>query len=403
MAHPLGDPLKGRHIVLGVSGGIAAYKTPHLVREIIRAGGEVRVVMTAAAREFVTPMTLQTVSGHAVYSDMFTLLNDGEYDVEHVSLADWADLVVVAPATADTLARLAGGFADDPLGATVLASMAPLLVCPSMNVNMYDHPATRQNLATLAARGADVLEPASGELACGWDGRGRLPEPGRIADEIRRLLSPDDLKDTRVLITAGPTCEDLDPVRFLTNRSTGRMGAALAEAAALRGADVTVISGPVQVGYAPWVEVVDVRSAADMLTAVETRLEHQDVLIMSAAVADYRPEACAPEKIKKGQMERLILARTADILGAIRERKDNCLFVGFAAETGEVEARGAEKLARKGLDLVVANRVGAQGTGFAADTNSGVILGAAGVRESFDTLDKRALAWRILDHVRNLR
>ncbi len=393
--------LKGKTVVYGITGGIAAYKAPIVVRQLQAAGFEVRAVMTPAAREFVTPLVLQTLTGAPVYTDMFRLQDGGSYEIDHIALAEKADLMLVAPATADSLAKLASGMADDPVSCTALATKAPILVCPAMNTNMLENPATRENLKTLAARGVNILDPDTGELACGVNGAGRMPDPERIEQEVCRILTPQDLAGRHILITAGPTCEDLDPVRFLTNRSTGRMGAALAEAACMRGARVTVVSGPVEVEYAPWVAHVRVRSASEMLEKVRKSLPQADVLIMAAAVADYTPREVSPSKIKKKKMDAVALESTCDILAAISADKGPRFFVGFAAETENETENAREKMRRKGLDMIVANTVGQDGTGFASATNSGAILLADGSSEPFVRVAKRDLADMILDQVRN--
>ncbi|HQP30442.1 MAG TPA: bifunctional phosphopantothenoylcysteine decarboxylase/phosphopantothenate--cysteine ligase CoaBC [Deltaproteobacteria bacterium] len=395
-------PLAGRTIVLCITGGIAAYKAPLIVRSLASRGAHVDCILTEAAAQFVTPLSLQSLTGRPIYTRMFPVEHQRSYEIEHISLADKADLVLVAPATANCLARLAHGMADDLVTATVLATKAPVLLCPSMNVNMYEHPATRANLATLRNRGLEILEPEQGFLACGWEGKGRLPEPERIAAEVVRLTSPQDLAGLKILITCGPTCEDIDPVRFITNRSTGKMGAALVEAACLRGAEVTVISGPVALKYAPWARVVDVRSASEMLAAVKEGLDGVDVLIMAAAVADYVPKEYQRRKIKKGrsEMSALELRPSPDILATIKPLKDKRFFVGFAAETDDLKENALEKMKRKGLDMIVANRVGEEGSGFASATNSGILLSADGTQEVFEHVEKTMLAHTILDKIR---
>ncbi|MFY9399212.1 MAG: bifunctional phosphopantothenoylcysteine decarboxylase/phosphopantothenate--cysteine ligase CoaBC [Desulfomonilia bacterium] len=397
-----GEDLTGKTVVYGITGGIAAYKAPLVVRGLKALGADVHVILTDAARYFVTPTTLQTLSGRPVYSELFPETPPGGlFEVEHISLADRADVLLIAPATADFIAKMAHGAADDLLSCVTLATKAPILLCPSMNVNMYRHPATRENLEILRQRGVCILEPASGELACGWEGEGRLPAPERIVDETRKMLYEKDFSGISILVTSGPTCEDIDPVRFITNRSTGRMGAALVEAATLRGAKVKVISGPVHLEYAPWAEVIRVRSAAQMLEAVREQLEGTDVLIMAAAVADYVPETCRESKIKKGdRLTSLPLKSSPDILSTIRPLKGVTFFVGFAAETENLSDAARGKLTSKGLDMIVANRVGEPGTGFAAETNSGMILSPEGVLDSFEQLDKDVLAHKILDFIR---
>lgn len=392
----------GKTVVYGITGGIAAYKAPLVIRLLKKAGCEVVPVVTAAAREFVTPLTLQTVAEGPVYGEMFAPLTPGAHNVEHVALAQRADLLLIAPLTANTLAKLATGQADNLLTCTYLATAAPTLLCPAMNTGMWQHAATQANLELLKQRGALVLEPACGMLACGVEGQGRMPEPEAIAFAAFKALSSQDLQGKRVLITCGPTAEDIDPVRFITNRSTGLMGACLAEAATLRGATITVISGPVALDYAPGVEVVKVRSAADMLAAVESRLESCDALVMAAAVADYTPAKRSAHKIKKGEMANLELGRTADVLATIKPLKGAKVYVGFAAETQNELENAQDKLERKGLDLIVANTVGQPGTGFAASTNNGALLAPGKAPEHFNGMPKTELADLILDRVKDL-
>ena len=401
MGNSAGEDLGQKQIVFGITGGIAAYKAPLVVRELTSLGLDVHALMTASSQHFVTPLTLQTLTGRPVHAEMFPSVSPNAYEVEHIALADLADLLLIAPATANCIAKLAHGIADDLLSCVALATKAPLLVCPSMNVNMLSHKATLENLNTLRERGVYILEPAVGELACGWEGAGRLPEPQRIMQEVKRLLYPKDLEDISIVITCGPTCEDIDPVRFITNRSTGKMGKALTEAACLRGARVKVISGPVSVDYAPWAQVVDVRSAREMLHAVQESLGPADVLIMAAAVADYVPSVRRDAKIKKGdKLQSLELTSSPDILSTIRPDKDEKFFVGFAAETENLTDFAKDKMIRKGLDMIVANRVGQAGSGFASDTNSGVILTPEGILDDFEQMGKDSLAHKILDFVR---
>lgn len=401
MGGTTGEALGSKTILFGITGGIAAYKAPLVARILTGMGFEVHVVLTENARHFVTPLTLQTVTGRPVCTGMFDTVSSDAHEVKHIALADRADLMLIAPATANCIAKLAHGIADDLLTCVSLATRAPLLVCPSMNVNMLSHRATLDNLDTLRQRGVFILEPSVGELACGWEGAGRLPEPERIVNEVRKLLSQKDLENISVMVTCGPTCEDIDPVRFITNRSTGKMGRAIAEAACLRGADVKVITGPVNIDYPPWAQVVQVRSAGEMLRAVQDNLKDSDVLIMAAAVADYVPLSCREAKIKKGdKLCSLDLKSSPDILSTIRPEKGEKFFVGFAAETENITGFAREKMTRKGLDMIVANRVGKAGSGFASDTNSGVILTPDGMHDDFEQMDKDALAHKILDLIR---
>jgi phosphopantothenoylcysteine decarboxylase / phosphopantothenate---cysteine ligase len=401
MGGAAGEDIEGKTVVYGITGGIAAYKAPLLVRGLKRLELDVHVVMTEAARHFVAPLVLQTLSGRPVNTEMFAEIPGASYEIDHIVLADKADLFLIAPATANFIAKLAHGIADDLLTCTVLATKAPVLVCPSMNVNMLSNRATQDNLDTIKARGIHVLEPSTGELACGWEGAGRLPEPVRIIEEVKMLLAQHDLAGINILITSGPTCEDIDPVRFITNRSTGKMGAAIVEDACLRGAKLKVISGPVIVEYAPWATVINVRSAQEMLACVKENLADADVLIMAAAVADYTPHTYSKSKIKKGEKTAHIeLASTPDILATIRTLKESKIFVGFAAETENLKSYAQDKMIRKGLDMIVANRVGELNTGFASDTNSGVILSPEGVIYDFEHMGKEVLAHKILDLVK---
>ena len=401
MGSAAGEDIEGKTVVFGITGGIAAYKAPLIVRGLKRLGLDVHVVMTEAAQHFVTPLVLQTLSGRPVNTEMFAEVSGASLEIDHIVLADKADLFLIAPATANFIAKLAHGIADDLLTCTVLATKAPVLVCPSMNMNMLANRATQDNLDAIKARGIHVLEPSTGELACGWEGAGRLPEPVRIIEEVKLLLAQHDLAGINILITSGPTCEDIDPVRFITNRSTGKMGAAIVEDACIRGAKLNVISGPVMVEYAPWATVINVRSAQEMLACVKENLTDADVLIMAAAVADYTPHTYSKSKIKKGEKTAHIeLASTPDILATIRTLKESKIFVGFAAETENLKSYAQDKMIRKGLDMIVANRVGEMNTGFASDTNSGVILSPEGVIYDFEHMGKEVLAHKILDLVK---
>lgn len=391
-------------ILLGVSGGIAAYKACELSRELVRAGHEVRVIATPNALRFVSPLTLQTLSGHPVRSELFSLSDESE--ISHIELADWAELVVIAPATAHLLARLAHGFADDLLTTLSLATRAPILVAPAMNVQMYRHEATQSNLDLLQKRGVRVLGPDSGDLACGWEGEGRLVEPARIAAQVEQLVAPRTLAGEVVLITAGPTAEPVDPVRVLTNRSSGKMGFALAEEAARRGAEVVLVAGPVALETPYGVARIDVETAEQMLEAVRGALPRSTIVIKAAAVSDYRVERQAAHKIKRQDRERLELplVRNPDILATIAAEKGSRTVVGFAAETGNVLEYAREKLLRKACDLIVANDVSEPGIGFDSDENEVWIVGpepshAHRIRKT----DKREVAARILDRIAEVR
>jgi phosphopantothenoylcysteine decarboxylase/phosphopantothenate--cysteine ligase len=390
-------------VVLGVTGCIGAYKACEVLRELQRRGADVRVVMTSAATRFVAPMTFEALSRHPVFHDQWAPGANG--DIRHVSLADEADLLLVAPATANTLGKFARGIADDALSTLYLATRAPVLVAPAMNVNMYEHPAVQENLATLRARGALVVEPGSGYLACGWLGKGRLAEPEEIVDAAMAVLARrHDLEGETVLVTAGPTVEDIDPVRYLSNRSSGKMGYRLAEAARDRGAKVILVSGPTSLAAPHGVEVVPVRSAQDMQRAVAERVGPATVVIAAAAVSDFRPAEASPSKIKKdSRPATLDLVRTPDILQGLGEAKGARVLVGFAAETEDLVANARRKLEAKNLDLVVANDVTAEGAGFGGDTNAVVLLKRDGSRIDVPVASKREVAERILDEVRALR
>jgi phosphopantothenoylcysteine decarboxylase/phosphopantothenate--cysteine ligase len=390
-------------VVLGVTGCIGAYKACEVLRELQRRDVDVHVAMTAAATRFVTPMTFEALSRHPVFHDQWAPGANG--DIRHISLADEADLLLVAPATANVLGKFARGIADDALTTLYLATRAPVLVAPAMNVNMLEHPAVQENLATLRARGVGVVEPGSGYLACGWLGKGRLAEVGEIVDgAMAALARRRELEGETVLVTAGPTVEDIDPVRFVSNRSSGKMGYRLAEAARDRGARVILVSGPTGLAAPHGVEVVAVRSAEEMQRAVSERLGPATVVIAAAAVSDYRPAAASASKIKKADGPlALDLVRTPDILQGVGESKGQRVLVGFAAETEDLEANARKKLAAKNLDLVVANDVAGEGACFGGDTNAVVLLRCDGGRVDVPLASKRAVAERILDEVRALR
>ncbi len=396
------DALSGRRIVIAVSGGIAAYKAAELVRLCIKAGAEVRVVMTKAAQKFITPLTLQALSQHPVATDTFDLQQ--ESTIGHIELADWAELLVIAPATGDILARLAHGMADDLATTVALACRAPLLVAPAMNVNMWNHPATQKNLQTLVERGAHTVGPGTGELACGWVGSGRMSEPAEVLAACVRALGPRDLVGQTVLVAAGPTYEAIDPVRFVGNRSTGKMGFAVARAAVRRGARVVLVAGPTALQTPAGCERIDVESAAQMRDAVMARADGQTAIVMTAAVADYRPKTVAKKKLKKeklGAAPTIDLEPNPDILAELPGRAYKFrrpVLVGFAAETDDVEKRAVEKRRKKGCDLLVANDVTEAGSGFGTDTNRVLLVGAEGV-ERLPLLTKDQVADRILDRV----
>jgi len=398
--------LDRRRVLLAVSGGIAAYKTPELLRQLRRAGHEVRCALTPAAREFVSPLVLQTLSGEPVRQ---ALLDPGEEGrIGHIDLADWADLVVVAPATADLLARMAAGLADDLVATVLLATRAPVLAAPSMNVNMWEHPATRANLALLRERGVHFVGPDSGFLACGWEGAGRMASPEAIAGASELLLGPKSLAGERVLVTAGGTREPLDAVRALTNRSSGKMGYALAAEAARRGAEVVLVSGPSALATPAGVRRVDVQTALEMRDAVRAEFPSVGIAVMCAAVADFRPARPAERKIKKeelgpGATLQLELVANPDILAEISRERGTRIVVGFAAESHDVVDAARRKLARKGCDLLVANDISRSDAGFESEGNAVLLLSPDGQVEELPLLPKAQVAARILDRVEKLR
>ncbi|HVV82657.1 MAG TPA: bifunctional phosphopantothenoylcysteine decarboxylase/phosphopantothenate--cysteine ligase CoaBC [Kofleriaceae bacterium] len=397
-------PLAKAEIVLCVGGGIAAYKACELTRLFTRAGASVQVVMTRRAQKFVGPLTFGALTGRPVFTDLFDLTQESE--IGHIQVADRADLVVVAPATANLIARMAAGGADDVVSAVCLATRAPVLLAPSMNVNMWQHPLTQANVRRLVdVAGARVVGPGDGFLACRWVGPGRLAEPADIAEAACRVLAPQDLAGRRVVVTAGPTHEPIDPVRFLGNRSSGKMGYAIAAAAARRGAQVTLVAGPTSLADPVGLEVVHVEDARAMGAALDRTVWTADVVVMAAAVADFRPRAAAERKLKRteiGHAPALELESNPDLLaglGATRKaRGAGPLLVGFAAETHDVVAYARGKLAAKGCDLVVANDVTAPGAGFAVDTNH-VTLVEAGATTELAKADKATVAHRIWDRV----
>lgn len=389
-------------VLLGVTGGIAAYKAPLLVRLLVRRDLEVHVVMTRAASHFVTPLSLATVSGNPVWDDMWH--DPHRPSMEHIALADSASLAVIAPATANIIGKIANGIADDLLSTVVLALRGPLLVCPAMNVNMYRNPAVQENLKRLADRGHHLMDPEAGFLACGWTGDGRMPEPEAIADRIESLLSARDLEGKTVLVTAGPTEEPIDPARILTNRSSGKMGVAVARRALHRGASVILVAGPLRVAPPPGVCHVPVKTAREMYDQVLEVFPRVDVVIKAAAVADFRPAEEEKHKVKKEQMaQSLELVRNPDILAELGTRKlPGQILVGFAAETDDVLEKGRAKLSKKNLDMLVLNDVSVAGAGFDHDTNIVRLLHRSGQEEQFDIMSKDRVADLILDRVANL-
>ncbi len=396
------DPLRDRVVVLGVSGSIAAYKAVDLASRLVKAGAKVDVVMTVAATKFVTPLCFGSITHRPVVDDLWD--RHSELAVEHVGLAKRAATVLVAPATADLIAKLAMGFADDPLLTTLLDTRAPIVVAPAMEHDMYTAPVTQENIARLRARGVVFVEPEEGRLASGLSGRGRLADPEVILGTLRQVLAGDgDLAGCRVVVTAGGTQEPIDPVRLITNRSSGKMGYAVAEAARDRGAAVTLITTPVALAPPHGVEVVPVDTALSMLAAVEEAVRGADALVMAAAVADYRVATPAERKIKKrgAAAEGLTIELVAnpDILASVT---GPAVRVGFAAETDDLLANAADKLRRKGLDLIVANDITSEGAGFGSDTNRVVLLSRDGATEHLPVLPKREVADALLDRVLGL-
>jgi phosphopantothenoylcysteine decarboxylase/phosphopantothenate--cysteine ligase len=396
-------------ITLGVTGGVAAYKAAELVRLLQQDGFSVQVVMTRGAREFVTPLTFAALSGQKVITDLFEKSPTGEANlesaIEHIAVAQRTDLLLVAPATADILAKFARGIADDFLTTLYLATTAPVIVAPAMNVNMWNHAATQENIDKLRARGVHVVNPDEGYLACGMTGAGRLAGQQEILAAVRETLhARKDLRDETILITAGPTCEDLDPVRYLTNRSSGKMGYAVAETAARRGARVSLISGPVNLETPAGVDRVAVRTAEEMRVAVMDRLTASTIAIFAAAVADYRPAETQSEKMKRNKEPLTIrLEPTPDILAEAVRTKGDRLIVGFAAETDHVAENARKKLVAKNADLIVANDVTAEGAGFDHDTNVVTMFSRDGRDLALPKLSKSEVAERILDEVLRLR
>jgi phosphopantothenoylcysteine decarboxylase/phosphopantothenate--cysteine ligase len=395
-------------VALGVSGGVAAYKAAELVRKLQQEGIEVQVVMTKSAQEFITPLTFAALTGQKVITEMFGTESAGanvESAIEHIAVAQRIDLLVVAPATANTIAKMARGVADDFLTTLYLATTAPVVVAPAMNVNMWDHAATRENIEILRVRGVHVVPPEEGYLACGMTGAGRLAGVDAIAGAVlARLGVAHDLQEETVIVTAGPTCEDLDPVRFLTNRSSGKMGYALAQAAVRRGAHVILISGPTRLDPPQGVQFVSVRTTEQMHRAVLEHFPGATALIMAAAVADYRPAAPQPKKMKRvSNRLNLELESTPDILADAARGKGDRVLIGFAAETENVAAHARGKLETKQADLIVANDVTAEGAGFDHDTNVITLYFRDGSEKAFPRMPKIDAAHRILDQLRGLR
>ena len=393
---------KKETVVLGVTGGIACYKAVELVRLLVKEEYSVQVIMTRGAMEFVTPLTFQTLSGRPVATDTFNLTQESE--IGHINLADSADIFVIAPATANVIGKIAAGIADDLLTTVLMATQAPVLIAPAMNIHMYENPILQENLRKLHRIGYDILEPAEGYLACGYEGKGRLPAPESILEQIRCRLKKKDLLGQKVLITAGPSREPLDPVRYISNRSSGKMGYALARAAARRGAEVVLISGPTALAPPAGVKLTSVTTAAEMRQAILTEFVTCTALIMAAAVADYHPVAFSAEKIKRGRESLVVrLQPNTDILKELGQRKNGKFLVGFAAETGNLHLNAEKKLREKNLDMIVANDVTIEGSGFDSDTNIVTIFDRSGATRSLPLMSKDEVAEHIFDHLLTLR
>jgi phosphopantothenoylcysteine decarboxylase / phosphopantothenate---cysteine ligase len=395
--------VKGKNILLCVTGGIAVYKAAALTSKLVQAGAYVKVIMSASARQFVTPLTFQALSRHEVFTDTFDE-NNPEV-IAHIDLADWADLVLVAPATANIIGKLANGISDDMVSTTLLATTAPVWIAPAMNVHMYGHPAVQKNIAELYSFGYRFIEPSEGYLACGYIGKGRLEEPeriiGHIDDYFKGTRLP--LKGKKILITAGPTREKIDPVRFFSNRSTGKMGFSLAGEAAKMGADVTLVTGPVSLQVPQGVNLIRVESAEEMFDEVLGRYDSTDIVIKSAAVADYRPKVTSDKKMKKQDTDLVIeFERTKDILKALGERKNGQFLVGFAAETNDIDRYAAEKLRKKNADMIIANNITLDGAGFAGDTNIVTLFRKDDTKRELPLLSKAETAKEILQEIQKM-
>lgn len=388
--------MQQRNILLCVTGGIAVYKAVALVSKLTQAGFTVKVIMTASAQKFVNPLSFQVMSKNDVFFDTFDEKNSAV--IAHIDLADWADLILVAPATANVIGKLANGIADDMVTTTLLAATAPVWIAPAMNVHMYDHPAVKRNIIQLHADGYRFIEPSEGYLACGYVGKGRLEEPEKITELVKQHFQPafQPLKGKKVVVSAGPTREKVDPVRFLTNFSSGKMGYAMAEAARDLGAEVVLVSGPTNLAKPAGMKVLDVESAQQMFEAIWAEYDAADIVIKTAAVADYRPKNVYGQKMKKQPGEAVLeLERTTDILATLGAHKKHQLLIGFAAETDDVENYGQQKLQKKNADYIVANDITEAGSGFGTDTNSVTLIGYD-YKKSFPHLPKKELAYRLL-------
>ncbi len=387
--------LKGKRLVLGVSGGIAAYKAAALTSKLVQAGAEVKVIMTDSAQQFIAPTTFQALSRQPVYTDTFDEKDSTQ--IQHIDVADWADVFVLAPATANLIGKLANGLADDMLSTTLLATEAPVYIAPAMNVHMYSHPAVLSNMQKLDQWGFKFIEPGEGYLACGYVGKGRLEEPESIVKLLEEQMQNKVLAGKKVLITAGPTQEKIDPVRYFTNPSSGKMGFALARQASLLGAEVTLVTGPVNLTTPRGIRRIDITTAEEMYHQVLEHYHSSDIVIKAAAVADYRPKKTFEKKMKKqdGDYE-VEMERTRDILAELGSKKEHQYLIGFAAETNDVEQYGRQKLEKKNLDAIVINNVSEAGTGFGHDTNSSLFLTKRGRETTMPLTSKDELAKQIL-------
>jgi phosphopantothenoylcysteine decarboxylase / phosphopantothenate---cysteine ligase len=393
-----------KKILLCVTGGIAVYKAAALTSKLVQAGAQVKVILSDSAAKFVSPLTFQALSRNEVHMDTFDEKNPSV--IAHIDLADWADLILVAPATANTIGKLANGIADNMMTTTLLAATVPVWIAPAMNVHMYDHPAVKKNLSILAAYDYQFIEPSEGYLACGYVGKGRLEEPERIVELIHQYFQIENklrLKGKTVVITAGPTREKIDPVRFISNHSTGKMGYCLAEAAKKEGAEVVLISGPVNIKAPSGVNLIKVESAEEMYNAVVSYFDAADIVIKTAAVADYRPKETFEHKVKKQPGNKVIeLERTKDILYTLGQMKKDQILVGFAAETDHIEEYAKKKLLAKNADMIVANNVKAEGAGFGTDTNIVTIFKHNGYKLELPLMSKHAVAEKIIEEISSL-
>ncbi|WP_282140222.1 bifunctional phosphopantothenoylcysteine decarboxylase/phosphopantothenate--cysteine ligase CoaBC [Cytobacillus oceanisediminis] len=390
--------LTGKKILLCVTGGIAVYKAAALTSKLTQAGAQVKVILSESAAKFVAPLTFQALSRHDVYTDTFD--EKDSKVIAHIDLADWADLILVAPATANVIGKLANGIADNMITTTLLAASSPIWIAPAMNVHMYSHPAVQKNIETLYRFGCRFIEPSEGYLACGYVGKGRLEEPEKITETIVEFFKPSRLGLTgrKVVITAGPTREKIDPVRYITNHSSGKMGYAIAEAAVSAGAEVVLISGPVTINAPAGLKLIKVESAEEMYQAAISEFDHADVVIKTAAVSDYRPKVTSAQKMKKQPGDELLeLERTKDILFELGQKKKKQILIGFAAETEQVDEYAQGKLKRKNADLIVANNVTAEGAGFGTDTNIVTFFKKDGSSEKLPLMAKKDVAVKILE------